>query len=411
MLGMTLTTLLGFLVMAGHFLWQQQKIQDLYEEKEMERAEKEAAQAEKEAAQAEKEAAQQAYAELKTALFQPAVVLCRTYSWVVPLGMTVLLGLLFTLWRQQKKIQALSKEKERERTRKEAAQAEAKMEQSAKEKLQDELRWTKIPHRPRGERSQAYAEWKTALFQPADVILDADTAHPALRVSEDQRSLQRADGWEDLPENPKRFLGNECVLGCESFPSGRHFWEVEVGDRAQWCVGVCRESVRRKDVEKMAPKNGFWTVGLNPGNHYLALTDPQTPLTPVSPPERVGVFLDYELGEVSFFNAIDGSHLFTFPRTSFSGPLRPVFGVSTFEPTPLTIYPAQKAVSGSLVSDPGPDPSLESPVSPGSADGSGDPQAEETSLLPAAQPGAEGLLTSRTSQREITKDTLSDGLH
>ncbi|KAM5294713.1 butyrophilin subfamily 3 member A3-like isoform 1-T1 [Glossophaga mutica] len=337
--------------------------------------------------------------------------------WVVALSVTLpallvlLAGMGYFLWRQRKKIQVLSKEKDRERAEKEAAQAKEQRERSAKEKLQDELRWTNIPYLPRGERSQAYAELKTALFQPADVILDPDTAHPALRVSEDQRGLQQADRWEDLPENPKRFHGNECVLGCESFPSGRHFWEVEVGDRAQWCVGVCRDNVKRKDVEKMAPENGFWTVGLNPGNHYLALTDPQTPLTPVSPPERVGVFLDYELGEVSFFNAIDGSHLFTFPHTCFSGPLRPVFGVSTFEPAPLIICPAQKAVSGSLVSDPGPDPSLESPVSPGSADGSGDPQAEETSLLLPAQPGAEGLLTSRTSQREITKDTLSDGLH
>ncbi|KAM5294715.1 butyrophilin subfamily 3 member A3-like isoform 3-T3 [Glossophaga mutica] len=267
--------------------------------------------------------------------------------WVVALSVTLpallvlLAGMGYFLWRQRKKIQVLSKEKDRERAEKEAAQAKEQRERSAKEKLQDELRWTNIPYLPRGERSQAYAELKTALFQPADVILDADTAHPALRVSEDQRSLQRADAWQNLPENPKGFDWAFCVLGCESFPSGRHFWEVEVGDRAQWCVGVCRETVRKKGNVKMAPKNGFWTVGLNPGNHYLALTDPQTTLTIVSPPKRVGVFLDYELGKVSFYNALSGTHLFTFPRTSFSGPLRPVFCIWTTEPTPLTICPAQ----------------------------------------------------------------------
>ncbi|XP_045672858.1 butyrophilin subfamily 3 member A3-like [Phyllostomus hastatus] len=229
-----------------------------------------------------------------------------------------------------------------------------------------------------------------ALFQPADVFLDPDTAHPTLLVSEDKRSLQHIDTWQNLPENPKRFLWNYCVLGCESFISGRHFWEVEVGDRAQWCVGVCRESVRRKGVDKMSPENGFWTVGLIPGKYLWALTDPQTTLTNVSPPERVGVFLDCELGEVSFYNAFNGSHIFTFPHTCFSGPLRPVFWVWTTEPTPLTICPAQKAVRRSLVPDPGPDPSLEIPVAPSSAAGNGDPQAEESSLLLAAQPGAEG---------------------
>ncbi|XP_035871107.1 butyrophilin subfamily 3 member A3-like [Phyllostomus discolor] len=294
-------------------------------------------------------------------------------AWTVALK--VLLGLLARLWWQQrKKIQDLSQEQKREREEKEAAEAEKEKAQEAKRKLQDELRWTKIPYLPREDRCQVYADLKMSLFQPADVFLDPDTAHPALLVSEEQRSLQGIDTWQNLPENPERFCGNECVLGCESFASGRRFWEVEVGDRAQWRVGVCRENVRRKDGVKMAPKNGFWTVGLNPGNEYLVFTDRQTPLANISPPERVGVFLDYELGEVSFYNAIDGSHIFTFPHTRFSGPLRPVFMLCRNEPTPLTICPAQKAVRRCRVPDPGPDPSLETPVSPGSADGNRDSQ-------------------------------------
>ncbi|XP_028359243.2 butyrophilin subfamily 3 member A1-like [Phyllostomus discolor] len=338
--------------------------------------------------------------------------------WVVALGVTLpaLLGLLagtgFFLWRQQKKIQALSKEKEREREEKEAAQAEERRERGAKEKLQEKLRWTKIPYLPHGEQSQVYTEWKTALFQPADVSLDPDTAHPNLLVSEDKRSLQWTDTWQNLPENPERFYGCHCVLGCESFTSGRHFWELEVGDRKDWRVGVCREDVMRKEWVKIAPENGFWIMGLKPGNECVALTDPQIPLTNVSPPEKVAVFLDCELGQVSFYNALDGSRIFTFPPTSFSGPLRPVFFIWKTEPTPLTICPAQNTGRTTLVPDPGTDPSLETPVAPGSAGGSGDPQAEETSLLPAAQPGAEGPLDSKPlSRKALTETTLSDGLH
>ncbi|XP_045672857.1 butyrophilin subfamily 3 member A3-like isoform X3 [Phyllostomus hastatus] len=274
-------------------------------------------------------------------------------------------------------------------------------------KAQVELKvsgWTRIPYLPREERSQAYAELKMALFQPADVFLDPDTAHPTLRVSEDKRSLQRADTWQNLPDNPGRFCGNECVLGCESFTSGRHFWEVEVGDRAQWCVGVCREDVRRKGGDQMAPKSGFWTVGLNPGKHYLALTNPQTPLTCVSPPERVGVFLDCELGEVSFYNALDGSHIFTFPHTRFSGPLRPVFWILTFEPTPLTICPAQKPVGMTRVSDPVSDPILETVVVLGSAAGIGDSPTEASSLLqPSSLPVRAFLPAKHHSQKILNK--------
>ncbi|XP_045672849.1 butyrophilin subfamily 3 member A3-like [Phyllostomus hastatus] len=369
--------------------------------------------------------------ERSASLSIPGPFFRNAQPWVVALGVTLpaLLGLLagagYFLWRQQKKNQALSQEKERERAEKEAAQAEKEaaqaekeaaqvkeqQERGAKEKLQDELRWTNIQYLPREERSQAYAEWKMALFQPADVFLDPDTAHPTLLVSADKRSLQWADTWQNLPESPERFQGNECVLGCESFTSGRHFWELDIRDRNNWNVGVCRENVRKNKNVKMAPRYGFWTVELNPEKGYWALTEPRTPLTNASPPGRVGVFLDYELGEVSFYNALDGSHIFTFPHTRFSGPLRPVFWIMMFEPTPLTICPAQKLVGMSPVSNPGPDPSLETPVSPGSAGGNGDPQAEETSLLLAAQPGAEGLLNSkRLSKKTLTETTLSDGL-
>ncbi|XP_035871762.1 butyrophilin subfamily 3 member A3-like [Phyllostomus discolor] len=335
--------------------------------------------------------------------------------WVVALSVTLpaLLGLLagtwYFLWRQQKKIQALSQEKERERSSK--GEAPLQVVDTSPPQLQDQLRWTRIPYLPEGAKTLQYHSWKTALFQPADVFLDPDTAHPTLLVSEDKRSLQRVDTWQKLPENPKRFDWENCVLGCGSFISGKHFWEVEVGNRNDWRVGVCRESVSRKGGGKMVPENGFWTVGLNPGKGYQALTDPDTTLTNVSPPERVGVFLDCELGQVSFYNALDGSHIFTFPHTRFSGPLRPVFRVLTIHRTCLTICPAQKA-GRSLVPDPGPDPSLETPVSLGTAGGNGDPQAEETSLLPAAQPGAEGPLDSKPlSKKTFTETTLSDGLH
>ncbi|XP_070100297.1 butyrophilin subfamily 3 member A3-like isoform X1 [Equus przewalskii] len=256
----------------------------------------------------------------------------RTMPWIAAFSGTLSILLLihagmgYFLWRQKK-------EKERE-------QLEKELEGRAREELQHELKWRKIKHMARGEDPQAYAEWKMALFQPANVILDLDTANYYLRISEDRRSLQWADKPQFLPYYHKRFEYFSHVLGCRSFTSGRHFWEVEVGDRKQWFVGVCRGNVERKLYVFIAPKNGFWTIRLSDGKDYGALTDPRTNLTIVNPLQRVGVFLDYENGEVSFYNAMDGSHIYTFPHTSFSGPLYPIFGISTLDPIALTICPA-----------------------------------------------------------------------
>uniref|UniRef100_A0A2K6UQ31 Butyrophilin subfamily 3 member A3 n=1 Tax=Saimiri boliviensis boliviensis TaxID=39432 RepID=A0A2K6UQ31_SAIBB len=309
----------------------------------------------------------------------------------LPISLLLLAGASYFLWRQQKEIIALSRETEREREMKELGYATTKQEISLRETLQEELKWRKIRYLARGEKSSAYHEWKMALFKPADVILDPDTANPILLVSEDQRSVQRAEERQDLPDNPERFDWHFCVLGCGSFMSGRHYWEVEVGDRKEWHIGVCSRNVQRKGWVKMTPENGFWTMGLTDGNKYRTLTEPRTNLTLRERPTKVGVFLDCETGDVSFYNAVDGSHIHTFLDVSFSEPLYPVFRILTLEPTALTICPAPKVESSPYPDLIAPDHPLETPVAPSLANQSGEPQAEETSLLHPAQPGGDGL--------------------
>ncbi|XP_063488837.1 butyrophilin subfamily 3 member A2 isoform X4 [Symphalangus syndactylus] len=237
-----------------------------------------------------------------------------------------------------------------------------------------------------------------ALFKP-DVILDPDMANAILLVSEDQRSVQHAEAPHDLPDNPERFEWRYCVLGCESFMSGRHYWEVEVGDRKEWHIGVCSKNVERKKVwVKMTPENGYWTMGLTDGRKFQALTESKTNLKLPEPSRKVGIFLDCETGDIFFYNATDGSHIYTFLHASFSEPLYPVFRILTLEPTALTICPIPK-VERSPDPDLVPDHSLETPVTPGLANESGEPQAEVTSLLLPAQPGAKGL-TLHNNQSE-----------
>ncbi|XP_073745358.1 E3 ubiquitin-protein ligase TRIM58 isoform X2 [Callorhinus ursinus] len=157
-----------------------------------------------------------------------------------------------------------------------------------------------------------------------DVKLDPVTAHPSLLLTADLRSVQDGELWRDLPNNPERFDTWPCILGLQNFSSGRHYWEVIVGERAEWGLGVCQETVPRKGETTPSPENGVWAMWLLKGNEYMVLASPSVPLLHLERPHCIGIFLDYEAGEISFYNVTNGSYIYTFNQL-FSGILRPYF--------------------------------------------------------------------------------------
>ncbi|XP_038624218.1 butyrophilin subfamily 1 member A1-like [Tachyglossus aculeatus] len=236
------------------------------------------------------------------------------------------------------------------------------------------------------DKEKFLLELKQTLVQlhPTIVTLDPDTAHPNLVLSEDRKQVTRGNTWQDLPNNPERFSDCGCVLGRERFTSGRHCWEVEVGEKGAWDLGVCRENVRRKGWISASPADGFWTL-MKDKDRYWARTSPWTPLSLSTRPFRVVVYLDYEAGDVSFFSGTDGSHIYTFPRAAFSGTLRPFFWLWSRDPTPLTICSVPGGAGGDPVPALSQDTSVTPPgVGPASAAGDGDPlPGADAPLLPA----------------------------
>ncbi|XP_078073395.1 zinc-binding protein A33-like isoform X2 [Mustelus asterias] len=174
--------------------------------------------------------------------------------------------------------------------------------------------------------SLQYRVWKKMLtvINTAPVTFDPNTAHPVLLLSEDLSTVRFTGERQQLPDNPERFDYCVCVLGSEGFASGKHSWEVEVGNKTEWDVGVAKESINRKGKIALNPDTGFWAMALREGNKYWAWEKPGKRLDLSVNPRKIRVCLDYEGGKVSFYNSDNKSHIYTFTGT-FTEKLYPYF--------------------------------------------------------------------------------------
>ncbi|XP_067301578.1 E3 ubiquitin-protein ligase TRIM39-like [Pseudorasbora parva] len=158
-----------------------------------------------------------------------------------------------------------------------------------------------------------------------DVTLDPDTADPYLILSDDGKQVSYGDIKQDVPENPKRFDESLCALSKQGFSSGRFYYEVQVKGKTDWALGVVRESIDRKGEIWLSPENGFWSVILRNEDHYKACESLPVSLSLRENPEKVGVFVDYEEGLVSFYDVESRSHIYSFTGQTFTEKLYPYF--------------------------------------------------------------------------------------
>ncbi|XP_019714307.1 E3 ubiquitin-protein ligase TRIM39-like, partial [Hippocampus comes] len=128
----------------------------------------------------------------------------------------------------------------------------------------------------------------------------------------------------DVPCCNGRFDGWWCAAAQEGYASGRHYWEVEVGQR-DWRLGVAKASAVRRGFRSLNTDTGYLTLRLERGKDLKALTVPATSLPLTLAPRKVGVYLDYEQGQLSFYNVDKRSHVYTF-NDKFTEELVPIFG-------------------------------------------------------------------------------------
>ncbi|XP_014882933.1 nuclear factor 7, ovary-like, partial [Poecilia latipinna] len=142
-------------------------------------------------------------------------------------------------------------------------------------------------------------------------ILDPNTASRWIHLSDDLTSLRNGDTEQQLPDNPERNTRYCNIFGSEGFSSGKHSWEVEVTDHPDWTIGLVKESVDRKGEFKDAVSYGIWCLSYFEGKY----TDYGKILKVKKNLQRIRVQLDYDMGDVSFYDSEDMTLICTYRDT------------------------------------------------------------------------------------------------
>ncbi|XP_056406340.1 E3 ubiquitin/ISG15 ligase TRIM25-like [Hyla sarda] len=164
--------------------------------------------------------------------------------------------------------------------------------------------------------------------EASDLSFNVNTAGEHLDITGTQKTLRTSYKKINRPKLSERFQYSQ-VLSTRSFSSGRHYWEVETGQCGNWRVGVCYPSMdRRGDQSYIGHNRKSWCIG-GCNRLYTVMHNERTTHLPQksAASKKLGLYLDYEAGQLSFYELGDTiKNLYTFMAT-FTEPLHAAFGV------------------------------------------------------------------------------------
>lgn len=162
----------------------------------------------------------------------------------------------------------------------------------------------------------------------ADVVLDADAAHPKLIVSPKGDSVTYTDTWQDVPETPTRFDTTLNVVSQQGFSNGRQYWEVEASGKTYWELGLTYPSMPRKGSTEdswLGRGKDSWGVEYFNGDYqaWHAGVQHELPLLAGKQFTHIGVYCSFPGGLVCFLGADTMTPLHCFCAGTFTDALYP----------------------------------------------------------------------------------------
>ncbi|XP_077122665.1 E3 ubiquitin/ISG15 ligase TRIM25-like [Ranitomeya variabilis] len=160
------------------------------------------------------------------------------------------------------------------------------------------------------------------VMSPADILLDVTTAGNNLLISDDLKTATGTREKQKRPETAERFQDYNEVMSRRGFTSGRHYWDVEGSKSGWWIVGMCYPSIDRRGYQSLIGYNNkSWSLRRYNNLYSVIHGSKEIQLPDKISSDRVRICLDYEVGQLSFYELCDPiRHLHTFTAT-FSEPL------------------------------------------------------------------------------------------
>ncbi|KAE8574374.1 hypothetical protein XENTR_v10003402 [Xenopus tropicalis] len=168
--------------------------------------------------------------------------------------------------------------------------------------------------------------WKIYGQEATDLLLDIKMVGDSVSVSGDSKTLSYSVTEQCNLQTAELFHIFPQALSTRSFPSGRHYWEVEGSESGEWWVGVAYPSTKKNICSGYDKK--YWCLYRWDSNQYSVIHDSiVTILTHRASCRRIRISLDYEAGRLSFYELSEPiRHLHTF-TAKFTEPLHAAFWV------------------------------------------------------------------------------------
>ncbi|KAM5135097.1 E3 ubiquitin-protein ligase TRIM39-like [Mantella aurantiaca] len=166
-----------------------------------------------------------------------------------------------------------------------------------------------------------------SMQEPSNILLDVNTAGKNVSVANDLKTARYSKENQNYPQTLERFEYSQ-VISAKNFSSGRHYWDVEGSSAGWWMVGVCYPSIdRRGECLWIGNNIKSWCL-YRSNNIYSVVHDSKViPLHQKSSSNRLRIYVDFEVGQLTFYERRNPMrHLHTF-TTTFTEPIHAAFSI------------------------------------------------------------------------------------